>query len=197
VLQEGSAHGKAVDWWAMGTLLYEMLNGLPPFYSQDVREMYDKILSERLVFPRHFRPHTQTFLAGLLERDPALRFDVGQIKAHPYFAGVDWGKLMRKEYQAPMTPNLRDELDLSYFDTQFTSQQPFESMQEDSSMRISVTNGLFEGFTYDQTAADAARLHTGDAAELSFLEEEEEEPAEQEPDAAADGALLGGDGGEL
>jgi hypothetical protein len=60
-----------------------------------------------------------------------------------------------------------------------------------------VTNGLFEGFTYDQTAADAARLHTGDAAELSFLEEEEEEPAEQEPDAAADGALLGGDGGEL
>lgn len=203
VLQEGSAHGKAVDWWAMGTLLYEMLNGLPPFYSQDIREMYDKILSERLEFPRHFRPHTQTFLAGLLERDPALRFDIGQIKAHQYFAGVDWGKLMRKEYQAPMTPKLKDELDLSYFDTQFTSQQPFESMQEESSMRISVTGGLFEGFTYDQTAADAARLNTGDA-ELSFLEEQDEEEDDQEEETraqdqhiATSSALLGSDGGEL
>jgi len=116
----GAAHGKAVDWWAMGTLLYEMLHGLPPFYSQNVAEMYEKIQNERLVFPKHFQPHTRSFLGGLLERDPALRFDVGQIKSHPFFAGVDWDKLLRKEYAAPMIPRLRDELDLSYFDPQFT-----------------------------------------------------------------------------
>ena len=104
----------------MGTLLYEMLHGLPPFYSQNVAEMYEKIQNERLVFPKHFQPHTRTFLGGLLERDPALRFDVGQIKSHPFFAGVDWDKLLRKEYAAPMIPRLRDELDLSYFDPQLT-----------------------------------------------------------------------------
>ena len=48
VLREGSAHGKAVDWWAMGTLLYEMLHGLPPFYSQNIAEMYDKIQTQPL-----------------------------------------------------------------------------------------------------------------------------------------------------
>eukprot|EP00329_Picozoa_sp_Boothbay-MS584-11_P000775 16326_4 len=46
----------------MGTLLYEMLHGLPPFYSQNVAEMYDKIANERLVFPRHFQTPTCSFL---------------------------------------------------------------------------------------------------------------------------------------
>jgi serine/threonine protein kinase len=163
VLQEGSVHGKAVDWWAMGTLLYEMLHGLPPFYSQNVAEMYDMIANKKLEFPRHFQPVTCSFLSGLLERDPAIRFGVAEIKSHEFFNGVDWGKLERKDYQAPMVPRLRDELDLSYFDAQFTTMQPFESVQEESALgRGSVTGGMFEGFTFDQTAAEAARLHTGD-----------------------------------
>ena len=101
-----------------------------------------------------------------------------------------------------MVPKLQDELDLSYFDTQFTSMQPFESVQEDSQMRISVTGGMFEGFTFDQTAADAAKRNNGDTA-LDLLEEEEDE----EDDSAAAGAAslpppidslaATGDGGEL
>jgi len=54
------------------------------------------------VFPKHFQPHTRTFLAGLLERDPALRFGISEIKAHPFFTGVDWDKLLNKEYAAPV-----------------------------------------------------------------------------------------------
>ena len=46
----------------MGTLLYEMLHGLPPFYSQNVAEMYEKIQNERLVFPKHFQPHTLDYI---------------------------------------------------------------------------------------------------------------------------------------
>ena len=63
----GAAHGKAVDWWAMGTLLYEMLHGLPPFYSQNVAEMYEKIQNERLVFPKHFQPR-QKYLPSRIYR---------------------------------------------------------------------------------------------------------------------------------
>jgi hypothetical protein len=58
-----------------------------------------------------------------------------------------------------MIPRLRDELDLSYFDPQFTQEvTPVETPVEESGMRASVTGGLFDGFTYDQTAAEAARM---------------------------------------
>ena len=49
---ENKGHGKAVDWWAMGTLLYEMLCGLPPFYDTNVQKMYQKIMNAPLKFPR-------------------------------------------------------------------------------------------------------------------------------------------------
>jgi serine/threonine protein kinase len=49
---ENKGHGKAVDWWALGTLLYEMLCGLPPFYDTNVQKMYQKILTAPLRFPR-------------------------------------------------------------------------------------------------------------------------------------------------
>jgi serine/threonine protein kinase len=48
---EGNGYGKAVDWWSFGTLMFEMLTGLPPFYSQDVQVMYQKIMTAKLVIP--------------------------------------------------------------------------------------------------------------------------------------------------
>ena len=45
---EGNGYGKAVDWWSFGTLMYEMLTGLPPFYSQDVQVMYQKIMTAKV-----------------------------------------------------------------------------------------------------------------------------------------------------
>lgn len=49
---ENRGHGKAVDWWSLGTLLYEMLCGLPPFYDTNVQRMYQKILQAELKFPK-------------------------------------------------------------------------------------------------------------------------------------------------
>lgn len=37
-------HGKAVDWWALGVLVYEMLAGYPPFADDDPMATYKKIL---------------------------------------------------------------------------------------------------------------------------------------------------------
>merc|ERR1711916_373502 len=56
----GKGYGKAVDWWSFGTLMYEMLTGLPPFYSQDVQQMYKKIMSEELAIPENVSPEAKS-----------------------------------------------------------------------------------------------------------------------------------------
>ena len=102
------------------------------------------------MFPKHFQPHTRTFLEGLLERDPGLRFGISEIKTHPYFAGVDWDKLLNKEYAAPMIPRLRDELDLSYFDPQVTQDsrgQPQGARPFSASAESRVFSAGSEGFS--------------------------------------------------
>ena len=94
---EGNGYGKPVDWWSFGTLMYEMLTGLPPFYSQDVQVMYQKIMTAKLVIPETISSDAASLLRGLLERDPAKRLqDPEVIKAHPYFKSVDWKAMTRK-----------------------------------------------------------------------------------------------------
>lgn len=61
----GEGYGKAVDWWSLGTLVYEMLVGLPPFYSQNVNLMYEKILKGELKFPSHISPEAKRLLLGV------------------------------------------------------------------------------------------------------------------------------------
>lgn len=74
-LLHGQGYTKAVDWWTLGVLLYEMLTGLPPFYDENVNEMYRKILAEPLQFrdPESTPPAARDLLTKLLNRDPTRR----------------------------------------------------------------------------------------------------------------------------
>lgn len=68
--------------------MYEMLTGLPPFYSQDVQDMYNKIMHDKLVFPPQVSQDARTLLTQLLERNPDKRLqDPKLIKSSPYFKG--------------------------------------------------------------------------------------------------------------
>ena len=64
-------HSMAADWWSFGTLMFEMITGLPPFYSQDVQVMCQKIISEKLKIPETMSSEAALLLSGLLEKDPA------------------------------------------------------------------------------------------------------------------------------
>jgi serine/threonine protein kinase len=95
---KGTGHNKAVDWWSLGILLYEMLTGLPPFYNENVNEMYELILSAPLTFPDHVGPDARNLITELLNRDPAHRLSDGdKIKAHAFFATIDWNKLLARQ----------------------------------------------------------------------------------------------------
>jgi serum/glucocorticoid-regulated kinase 2 len=65
---ENKGHGKAVDWWSFGTLVYEMICGLPPFYDTNVQRMYHKILHSPLRFPSYLSKESKDCLHGLLQR---------------------------------------------------------------------------------------------------------------------------------
>lgn len=74
-LLHGHGYTKAVDWWTLGVLLYEMLTGLPPFYDENTNEMYRKILAEPLHFPGPdvVPPAARDLLTRLLDRDATRR----------------------------------------------------------------------------------------------------------------------------
>ena len=110
-LLHNKGYNKTVDWWTLGVLLYEMLTGLPPFYDENVNEMYRKILTAPLHFPGSdvVPAAAKDLLTKLLNRDPAKRLGANgsaEIKAHPFFHSIDWRKLLERKYQPTFKPNV-------------------------------------------------------------------------------------------
>eukprot|EP00170_Pyropia_yezoensis_P006756 contig_27547_g6778 len=98
----GAAYGQSVDVWALGILAYELLVGRTPFYSARREEVYARIESAPLRFPRHLSSSVTSLLRGLLDRNPATRLGMGSdgleaVKRHPWFASVDWAGVVAKE----------------------------------------------------------------------------------------------------
>lgn len=94
----GAAYGLSVDVWAFGILVYETMAGRTPFYSKNRDEVYDRIESAPLRFPRHFSAEAVSLLRGLLDRNPKTRLGMGSdgleaVKRHPFFRTVNWEDL--------------------------------------------------------------------------------------------------------
>jgi len=144
----GKGYGRAVDWWSFGSLLYEMLCGLPPFYSQDVQEMYRKIMTDTLRFPAHVSPDARDLLTKLLQRDADVRLtDPPTMKLHPFFAAIHWDDLYNKRMPPPFVPKVKNDSDVSQIDPVFVKETPF--IQSGIANEIAPGEQQnFEGFTY-------------------------------------------------
>jgi len=145
---KGKGYGKAVDWWSFGSLIYEMLTGLPPFYSQDVQEMYRRIMTDKLKFPPTMSEPARLLIEGLLQRDPAERLkDPSKIKEHVFFSGIDWDAIYNKKVKAPFLPQVKSDLDVTNVDQMFLSEAPAISPSARNEIdKSDQTN--FVGFTY-------------------------------------------------
>lgn len=116
----GQGYTKAVDWWSFGTLMFEMLTGLPPFYNEDVQQMYSMIMTADLEIPSTMSPEAADLMRKLLERDPQLRLqNPADIKAHSFFASIDFELLIQKKITPPFVPNVASEDDTRNIDEQF------------------------------------------------------------------------------
>lgn len=146
----GTGHSYAVDWWSLGTLVYEMISGLPPFYSEDKTQMYNMILNDEVVFPPDMSDLACDFLIGLLEKDPEDRMTASEIQEHPWFKGFDWEGLYNKSLRAPWKPSVSGPMDFSQIDPDLIREAAVDTPDKRSPLDFSEGDeDLFAGFTYD------------------------------------------------
>ncbi|XP_071117717.1 cAMP-dependent protein kinase catalytic subunit alpha-like isoform X3 [Haliotis cracherodii] len=119
ILSKG--YNKAVDWWALGVLIYEMAAGYPPFFADQPIQIYEKIVSGKVRFPSHFSGDLKDLLRNLLQVDLTKRFGnlkngVNDIKTHKWFNTTDWIAVYQKKVEAPFVPKQKGPGDSSNFD---------------------------------------------------------------------------------
>jgi hypothetical protein len=88
---------------------FEMLTGLPPWFTTDRKKMFTRIRMAKLQFPSYVSDAARGLIAGLLDRDPIARMGsagIASIQQHPFFAPVDWRALELKQVEAPFKPKM-------------------------------------------------------------------------------------------
>lgn len=101
-----------------------MLTGLPPFYTTNREELFEKIKFGSLKLPSSLSAAAKNLLEGLFQKNPEKRLGSGKddakaIKEHPWFAPVNWTALYNKEIKPPFIPLVKTNDDISHFDPVF------------------------------------------------------------------------------
>lgn len=122
-------YDRSVDWWAFGVLIYEMLLGQSPFKGTNEEEIFQAIIEEEVLYPVNMNEDAVSILQQLLTKEPSKRLgssinDAADIKAHPYFRGVNWDDFLQKKVPPPFIPVIQHEKDVSNFDEEFTRELP-------------------------------------------------------------------------
>ncbi|XP_055018061.1 serine/threonine-protein kinase N2-like isoform X2 [Boleophthalmus pectinirostris] len=120
---------RAVDWWGLGVLIFEMLVGESPFPGEDEEEVFDSIVNDDIQYPSCIPPTAVATLQKLLKRNPLKRLgsgerDANEIKGEKFFESIDWDALLSKKLPPPFLPVIKASLDVSNFDSDFTALRP-------------------------------------------------------------------------
>ncbi|CAK71368.1 unnamed protein product (macronuclear) [Paramecium tetraurelia] len=141
-------HGKAADWWTLGTLVYEMVVGQPAFFAETKEELFNQILHQEINYKKMgVSSQLKDLLSKLLQKDPNSRISsANEIKKHPWFKNVDWDMVLQKQVPPVFLPQLNSDDDVQYFDDCFLKEPIFSqtnSLSTDEQM-----NSPYQGFSY-------------------------------------------------
>lgn len=154
-------HGTAVDWWNLGMVTYEMLTGLPPWYTTDRDKLFDRLRSAPLKFPYYVSRIAASLIQGLLVREPTKRLGYGggtDVMKHQFFDGINWDQLYKRKIQPPYKPCENQDTinESSNFEEEFTS-MPLQSVEEGCSVLEqagTMLNEAFMAFTFNENSND-------------------------------------------
>lgn len=120
---EKKGHGKAVDWYSLGALIFEMLTGLPPYYSRNRDQLFKNIRTMELKYPSYVSPDAKELIMGMLDRNPDRRLGGGnngqqEVQRKAFFQSIDFALLYQKKIAPPFKPEV-SENPLKYVDKEF------------------------------------------------------------------------------
>jgi len=140
---------------------FEMLTGLPPWYTQDKELLFERLRKAPLKFPTFVSRPASSFIHQLLNRDPQLRLGssgAAAVKEHAFFDSIEWDALLRRQVRPPFNPlHNQDAEDSRNFEREFTS-LPLGSIDDirggagakAESRAERVSSSTFENFTYEE-----------------------------------------------
>ncbi|XP_060711294.1 serine/threonine-protein kinase N2 isoform X2 [Hemiscyllium ocellatum] len=148
-----TSYTRAVDWWGLGVLIYEMLVGESPFPGDDEEEVFDSIVNDEVRYPRFLSTEAIAVMRRLLRRNPERRLgsserDAEEVKKQPFFREIDWQALLAKKVKPPFVPTIRDREDVSNFDEEFTAEEATLTPPREPRILTEKEQILFKEFDY-------------------------------------------------
>jgi len=118
---QSKGHNRAVDWWALGILIFEMLAGYPPFFDDNPFGIYEKILGGKIDWPRQIEPVVKDLIKKLLVQDRtkrmgAMKGGAEDVKRHRWFKNIDWDEVLGRALKPPIIPNVGHDGDARNYD---------------------------------------------------------------------------------
>lgn len=133
-----------VDWWAYGIIIYQLLFGNTPFYSEKRDSMMSKIKYADPPYPDSAEPSQIDFLNHFLVKNPNLRKTFKDVENHPFLGGLTREEILVKKYTPSFIPVAREYISTEYFDDQFTKETPIDS----TATPMLGSDNVFNGFSY-------------------------------------------------
>ncbi|XP_021695831.1 serine/threonine-protein kinase N isoform X6 [Aedes aegypti] len=152
VLTETS-YTRAVDWWGLGVLIFEMLVGESPFPGDDEEEVFDSIVNDEVRYPRFLSLEAIAIMRRLLRKNPERRLgsserDAEDVKRQAFFRNIVWDDLLLRKVKPPFVPTIRSAEDVSNFDEEFTSERAALTPPKDPRVLTESEQTYFKDFTY-------------------------------------------------
>lgn len=138
-------YGKPVDWWTLGCIIFEMITGLPPFYKNNRKELFEGIKFENPKLPYNITNEAKLIISQLLQKDPTKRLGtngIDEVRSHSWFTGVNWTYVLEKRYEPPFHVKLGKDNGVQNFDKMFTTTDP-------ESLEVSDNHARFTNFSWN------------------------------------------------
>ena len=129
-------HGKPVDWWTLGVLLYEMMVGIDPFNDPDPMMVYQKIIKGKIKFPKNIDKDGKSLIKHLLVGDVSKRYGclkrgVKDIIQHKFFENFDWNGLLFRTMRPPYVPKVKNNEDTANYNEYPDSNSEVPGLKQD------------------------------------------------------------------